>query len=86
MSSSSSNSDTSSVKGTNSSSESLAPQTQLNSGETAVSSLPEALRPSTQDNRLQPWKKWLDIKEKESAHVKGDDLRLLGGRVNAHGS
>ncbi|KAK3933473.1 hypothetical protein QBC46DRAFT_359621 [Diplogelasinospora grovesii] len=36
--------------------------------------------------RRQPWEQYIKINEKESANIVGDDMRLLGGRVNAHSS
>ncbi len=42
--------------------------------------------PPTRETRQQPWEKYVDMNEKESTHIVGDNLRLLGGRVNAHSS
>jgi hypothetical protein len=36
--------------------------------------------------RRQPWADFMDIDEMESAYIGGEDMRLLGGRVNAHSS
>jgi hypothetical protein len=57
---------------------------------TSVSSTPEAkllqqAQPALPDLRKQPWKEYFPLKE-QSAYIVGDDMRLLGGRINAHSS
>ncbi|GAW17718.1 hypothetical protein ANO14919_071840 [Xylariales sp. No.14919] len=42
--------------------------------------------PMANEPRRQPWETHFKVNETESAYIKGDDMRLLGGRVNAHSS
>ncbi|KAK4156152.1 hypothetical protein C8A00DRAFT_30964 [Chaetomidium leptoderma] len=56
----------------------------------AVSSSPEGrmlqqVYPRQPDHRRQPWQEFHSLKE-ESTYIVGDDMRLLGGRINAHSS
>lgn len=46
----------------------------------------QSIFPLDIESRRQPWTDFMDINEMESAYIVGEDMRLLGGRVNAHSS
>lgn len=73
-----------------SSTHSRSPSPGLNTWD-AISSGPigknfQSIFPLDIESRRQPWTDFMNINEMESAYIIGEDMRLLGGRVNAHSS
>ncbi|KAH6843147.1 hypothetical protein B0I37DRAFT_448503 [Chaetomium sp. MPI-CAGE-AT-0009] len=81
----SSNNDSSSNASTDNSGDTPAPVTWETVSSTPEAKLLQLAQPTLPDFRRQPWKDHFPLKE-QSAYIVGDDMRLLGGRINAHSS